>query len=49
MGNGLWLMGSDFSVDRNLLCDLEEKSYKRSGSANRYSLQYFSGGSVMLD
>lgn len=26
MGNGLWFMGSDFSVERNLLCDLEEES-----------------------
>jgi len=50
-GNRLWLKGSDFSVDRNFLCDLEEKSYKLSGSANRYvttSLQHFSGGFVML-
>lgn len=52
MENGLWLMGSDYNLDRNLLCDLEDKSYKLSGSANRYvntSLQCFSGGFVMLN
>lgn len=30
-----WFMGSDFSVDWNFLCDLEEKSYKPSVSENR--------------
>lgn len=34
-GNWRWFMGSDFSVDWNLLCDLEEKSYKPSVSENR--------------